>query len=89
MEFHDNGVPVDFEAWLRNVKGVEEDMTEKELKDLIRSEIQAVLVGNGKEPSPWAKTAWEEAIRKGITDGTKPQGYPTREQVVVMMSRDK
>ena len=40
-------------------------------------------------PSSWAKKDWEQAIKEGITDGTNPQGIPTREQVVSMIMRSR
>lgn len=36
-------------------------------------------------PSDWAKEAWDWAIKNKITDGTNPQGTPTREQVVQLI----
>ena len=36
-------------------------------------------------PSPWAQEAWEWAIQNNITDGTNPQGIPTREQMVKLL----
>ena len=38
-------------------------------------------------PSPWAKEAWEWGITKKITDGSRPQGASTREEVVTMLHR--
>ncbi|NMB26700.1 MAG: glycoside hydrolase family 73 protein [Tissierellia bacterium] len=37
--------------------------------------------------SPWAKAAWDWAIKEGITDGKDPKAYATREQVVTMIYR--
>jgi len=42
-------------------------------------------VNNLNPPSDWARTAWEWAVSKGITDGTNPQAAPTREQVVQLL----
>ncbi len=42
-------------------------------------------VPNEHEPSEWAKTAWEWAIKNKICDGTNPRGTITREQVVQMI----
>jgi len=36
-------------------------------------------------PSSWAREAWEWAFGNGITDGTNPQGQPTREQMMQLM----
>ena len=87
MELHDNGQPVDFESWLRNIKGVEEDMTEQELRTIIKDEINSKLTGKGSTVSPWAEKDWDEAIKDGVTDGAHPKGYTTREQVIVMINR--
>jgi flagellum-specific peptidoglycan hydrolase FlgJ len=37
--------------------------------------------------SHWAKDAWNWAVKKGITDGTNPKRYATREEVVTMLYR--
>ena len=37
--------------------------------------------------SDWAKEAWEKATAKGVTDGTMPGRYSTREQMVTMFDR--
>lgn len=37
--------------------------------------------------SSWAKEAWDWAKKKGITDGSNPQGNCTREQIIVMLKR--
>ena len=36
-------------------------------------------------PSPWAKEAWEWAVKNKLTDGTNPQGTPTREQMIQLL----
>jgi len=36
-------------------------------------------------PSPWAKEAWEWAVANKLTDGTNPQGIPTREQMIKLL----
>ncbi|MCL2379151.1 MAG: N-acetylmuramoyl-L-alanine amidase, partial [Defluviitaleaceae bacterium] len=38
-------------------------------------------------PSSWAREAWTWAVGIGITDGTNPQGIPTREQMVTLLHR--
>ena len=40
---------------------------------------------SGHVPSIWAREAWEWAFKNGITDGTNPQGQPTREQMMQLM----
>ena len=38
-------------------------------------------------PSTWAKEAWDKAIKKNITDGTRPKDPATREEVITLLSR--
>lgn len=51
--------------------------------------IRALLVGEGTEPSDWIVKSGElaEAVKAGITDGTRPKGYATREEVAAMVLR--
>lgn len=49
--------------------------------------LAAVLGGNGLPPSAWAIKELAEAVDAGITDGTRPQGYAKREEVVAMIQR--
>lgn len=35
--------------------------------------------------SPWAATVWDDAIKRGITDGTRPLDYATREEVIKLI----
>lgn len=68
---------------------VEEEMTENDVKRIATEVVNQILNGSGDTPSPWAKEPWNEAKQEGITDGTKPQGYVTREQVITMIERAK
>lgn len=40
-----------------------------------------------KTVSDWATNDWEKAVESGITDGTSPQSFATREQVISMIMR--
>jgi len=53
------------------------------------NEVRAVLAGEWSEPSAWIKKSGEldEAVKAGITDGTRPKGYATREEVAAMVLR--
>lgn len=42
---------------------------------------------NNATVSDWAKKDWEKATAEGLTDGTMPQGFATREQVISMLNR--
>lgn len=63
----------------------------EEVENLTREEtlalIKEVLAGADSKPSEWAKAEMAEAKAKGITDGTRPGGYATREQVASMILR--
>lgn len=61
----------------------EEDMTEQEVRKI----VQDVLNGNDTTPDDWAKAELREAIDLGITDGTRPKGYATRQEAAIMVLR--
>ena len=61
----------------------EEDMTEQEVRKI----VQDVLNGNDTNPDDWAKAELREAIDLGITDGTRPKGYATRQETAIMVLR--
>ena len=42
-----------------------------------------------KSVSSWAKGAWDAAKAAGVTDGTAPQGFITRQEAVTMIERAK
>lgn len=58
-----------------------------ELEKMIDARIEKVLAGKDTKPSDWAKEELAEAVKAGITDGTRPGGYATREQVAAMVLR--
>lgn len=49
--------------------------------------MDALLKGAGTEPSGWAAAELEEAVAAGITDGSRPRGYATREEAAIMVKR--
>lgn len=63
------------------------DMTKEELEKLIDERVKKILAGEGSEASAWAKKELEEAKANGITDGTRPLGYATRQEVACMVVR--
>ena len=50
-------------------------------------EVRALLLGEGTQPSDWAKPELQTAVDRGITDGSRPQGYATRQEVAAMVLR--
>lgn len=61
----------------------------EQFKEAVRKELSGGgnVADNKNQPSAYAKEAWEWAKQLGITDGSNPQGPPTREQVVTMLYR--
>ena len=49
--------------------------------------MDALLKGAGTEPSGWAEDELAEAVEAGITDGSRPRGYATREEAAIMVKR--
>lgn len=80
FELREKGVPIDPEKYLKEVKPVDENR----VRQIIKEELQNASV---TEPSKVLKPTWDEAKTKGITDGSRPQGYATREQVIAMVIR--
>lgn len=59
----------------------EKDMTESEVRKL----VQEILEGRDSQPSNFAKASWQKAKQQGLTDGSRPQGYATRQEVAMMI----
>ena len=49
--------------------------------------VDALLKGAYTEPSGWAADELAEAVAAGITDGSRPRGYATREEAAIMVKR--
>lgn len=75
-------------AALVEVYGLEEkDMNEEQVRAIVRSELARMEKDRSVQPpSSWAKELLEEAKRKGITDGTRPRSFATREEVALMVN---
>ncbi len=80
------------EPYLRNIipKEMEViDLTEKQTRRIVQDEIKRVLEGRGTKVAECFKEAWEKAQVEGCSDGTRPQGYTTRQEVVSMIQRSE
>ena len=77
--------------WAAFKKELEEpELTEKQVRAIAREETKNYLASLEKLPvSDWAAQELAKAKANGITDGTAPQAYATREQVAVMVQRGK
>lgn len=65
------------------------NVTEDMLRCMIISKRyqDALLKGTDTEPSAWAEDELAEAVEAGITDGSRPRGYATREEAAIMVKR--
>lgn len=63
-----------------------EEVTQEQFNQMMETYLAE---RNKKSASDWAKTEIEKGISEGITDGTMPQGFATREQVIAMILRSK
>ena len=85
FELHENGKPIDPLPFLQNIQEEVTDMTENEIREIVRDELK----GNDSENSSWFKKefAGKESELREISDGSRPQGYATREEVIAMIAR--
>lgn len=73
--------------WENFLKMLEEDMTEEQVRQIVREEVKALLRGDGTTVPAALEAELTEAVARGITDGTRPGGYATRAQVAAMAVR--
>ena len=70
------------------MKGGERDLTEQEVRSIVREELAAAQAERDKlPPSDWAKDGLEKAKAAGITDGKRPQSHATRQEVAIMVRK--
>ena len=75
---------------MARAQGGERDLTEQEVRSIVREELAAAQAERDKLPvSNWAKDGLEKAKAAGITDGTRPRGFATREEVALMVAAGK
>lgn len=78
-------IPYIVETVNNELNGVENTMTESELKSFIEKTVREM--GANQSASTWAAPLVEEAKSMGITDGSNPQGLATRQEVAIMAMR--
>ena len=70
------------------MRGGERDLTEQEVRAIVREELAAAQSERDKLPaSQWAVAGLEQAKAAGITEGTRPRGFATREEVAIMVRK--
>ena len=63
------------------------ELTEAQVRAIVREEWSRMEAERAKEPpSDWARVKLELARARGITDGTRPRSYATREEVALMVN---
>lgn len=72
------------------MKGGERDLTEQEVRSIVREELAAAQSERDKlPPSDWARDQLAAAVAAGITDGKRPRSFATREEVALMVAAGK
>lgn len=70
----------------KKLKGeIDMTMTKEELQQFIIETVRNM--GKNEDASVWAAETVNKAIENGITDGSNPKSYATREQVMCMTER--
>ena len=63
-------------------------MTEKEIRHIVREEVEKIQEELAAEPaSPWAQAFWDKATVKGIVDGSRPRSALTRQEFATVLSK--
>lgn len=71
---------------LPDFQGEEDAMTEKEIRSIVREEVEKLQNELAGEPaSPWAEKFWNEASARGIVDGSRPRSPVTRQEAAAMI----
>lgn len=89
FEVRHNGKPVDPEPFVRHIvpERIVEDMTEAETRKIVQEEIQKALAGADTKPAGWAVEELQQAVKDGLTDGSRPGGYLQRQEGIALNVR--
>lgn len=65
-----------------------DDMTEAQVRQIVREEIAAYHIRLAElPPSDWARDQLSAAVAAGITDGKRPRSFATRQEVAIMVRK--
>ncbi len=68
----------------------ERDLTEKEIRAIVRDELSAIEAERAAQPVPaWGRAEWGAATKAGLVDGTRPMSAATRLELAVVTGRVK
>lgn len=71
---------------LPEFKSKEDIMTEKEIRKIVRDEVEKIQNELAAEPaSPWAQEFWDRATALGVVDGSRPRSAVTRQEAATML----
>lgn len=70
----------DVASKLKGEEEVTQEQFDKMMDDWLNRQAE-------KSVSDWAKSAMESAVKSGITDGSRPQSFATRQEVITMLNR--
>lgn len=75
-----------FRADVARVMEGEKEMTEDQIRTIVREELQAIEMEKSKlGPDDYAVNLLADAVEMGITDGSRPQSKATRQEVAIMV----
>ncbi|WP_324824973.1 M23 family metallopeptidase [Sinanaerobacter sp. ZZT-01] len=89
LELIVGGLRIDPEPYLKNIVKKVEDLTEEETRKIVKEEIKQILEGRESKVAECFQEVWSDAQGLGYTDGSRPGGYTTRQEVVSMIQRSK
>lgn len=89
FELHENGKLIDPLPYLQYIEKEVTTMTDSEIRGLIENTVKEIITGVDTQNSEWFKKefAGKEDKLKKISDGTRPGGCATREEVAAMIAR--
>lgn len=79
--------PEQWVAFLAGIKRKESDMTEADTRKIVQEEIQKALAGADTQPADWAVEELHQAVKEGLTDGSRPGGYLQRQEGIALNMR--
>lgn len=86
-----NSITAKNDTTYQEVEDLTKDETTKLIQELVpgivEKTVNKVLKGADTTVSTWATDDMKDAVALGITDGTRPGGYSTREQMAVVEMR--
>ncbi len=77
----------DFRRDVAQILKGEDDMTEDQVRKLVRDELARIEAESAARPVPdWAKELYADAVARGITDGSRPMAAATRLETAIMVN---